>query len=560
MLLPNSFAVFVQSTTARPYLPQVKGITDNTEYTDSFGLGGVYNQDTDELRITVGQRLPGLDFTTVVSGTLGVYRVCDSGADVLLQEVELDPEYLKKPKNQIYWEIILRPDVDYSELMLACTLSSASTSISTWTPVDYEARTKEVSYFTERFRTSLDVLTEHQPYTMVVTDLTDTTILDLDLRNSAPVITGDGTLAYSGGGNRYLLDSEYNGVKQLVNQEPWGLDCTCFIETQAKNYLADPELMTQSYAVTTSSAMSTVKKTLELPAFADYQALTYSVSSPLDMDSTWEWSTLPSTCVNATLTGSLYFEYTSTSNLIVEVGLRITDTTTRETISVLNTSELKSLALVAVTDPVSIPSNDPRTVVLFVRVRNISPGDRFECVMAMPQIENTATSTSRIIGQQTRSADTLTWTPTVSDYNDAYGTFTCSVYPAWEGNPKGLGDQYLFDTRDVNGEAGFWCAVLANGVLEFGVCPDILSEQYVVRSASPIPAVFNSVLKIQASFDNNTLVLMCNDSVVGRQVFITSILAPDILSIRIGRHYSNTHVFNGEYQAFNLSSTPIEGI
>lgn len=559
MLLPNSFGIFVQSTTARPFMNQIKNVTDNMVLSDIFGLGGVYNKDTDELHITIGQR-PGLDFSTITSGALGLYRVCDTTSDELLLEVALDTELLKRTKTLCYWELVVHPSVEYNEIMLACTLNTATQSYSSWTPLDYEARTKEVNYFTERFRTSQDVLVEKQPYTMVVTDKTDTTVLSLDFRNQAPVIAGDGTLFYSGGGNRYLLDKEFVGTLQTTNQEPWNLDCLCFVENTARNYVADPKLLSGTHVVTTSSSMSSVEKQLDIPSYDTYRALAYSVSSPLGIDSTWEWATPWSSSVVQTHTGSLYIEYSSTSNLIVELGLRIRDQAlvVRETKTVLNTSEIDSLCLASVTDSIASTS-DVVDVCLFLRVKNISPGDRFETIIAVPQIENTGIATSRIVGNQTRQADLVTWTQATSEYNDVYGCFDVTVFPAWEHAPTTLNDQYLFDTRDSNAEAGFWCVIKPTGSIEFGTNMDGVVDQHVIAS-TPIDFVYNSELRVQAWFDTDTLMLICNNTIVGKQVFGAPFLIPDIGTIKIGRSYNDLLGFHGEMHLFNLSSTPIEGI
>lgn len=559
MLLPNSFDIYVQSTTARPFMDNIKNITSGLVLSDIFGLGGVYNADNDELHITIGQRT-GLDFSTVLSGVLGMYRVCDTTSDELLLEIELDIELLKRTKDLCYWEIVVRPSVDYREIMLACVLTTATQSYSTWTPLDHEARTKEVSYFTERFRTTQDVLVEKQPYTLTVVDKTDTEILSLDFRNQDPVVIGDGNLSYTGGGNRYLLDKEFVGTQQLLNQEPWKLDCLCFVENTAKNYVVDPKLISGTHVVTTSASMSSVEKELDVPSYPDYQALAYSVSSPLNMDSTWEWATPWSSSTTQTHTGSMYLEYASTSNLIVELGLRIRNQAlvVRESISVLNTAELGSMCMVSVTDTVS-PTIDVVDVCLFLRVRNISPGDRFETILAVPQIENTGIATSRIVGNQTRQADLVTWTRTTSDYNDVYGCFDVTVFPAWEGAPSTLQDQYLFDTRDVNAEAGFWCVIKSTGILEFGTCLDGVVDQQVVASTQPINIAYNSELRIQAWFDTDKLMLICNNNIVGNYTG-TTFLIPDIGTIKIGRSYNDTMLFNGEVNLFKLSSTPIEDI
>jgi hypothetical protein len=308
--------------------------------------------------------------------------------------------------------------------------------------------------------------------------------------------------------------------------------------------------------------MSSVQKKLDLPAFTGYTALAYSVSSPLALDSVWEWESQRVGTTNQTHTGSMYFEYTSTSNLVLEVGLRVytsTNTVIREVVETLAVDELKNLAMISITDPVSTSSSDARNISVFVRVKQICPGDHFECTLAMPQIENTSTSTSRIVGNQQRQADLITYTPASSVYDDLYGAFTCVVFPAWEGVPGGMNDQYLFDTRDANKEAGFWCAIRANGFLEFGMCVDLV-DTHVIQSASSISVEFNSRQEVKCLFDTNTMVVMLNSNVVGQQVFTQPLVIPDLNTIRIGNSWNNTLYFNGEYHLFNLSSTPIEGI
>lgn len=569
MLINDSFIVFAQGNGARPFnQTKIAGFTDSA-FSSVFGLGGILVLDTSELHVTIGQRTDAgsLDFKTITSGVLGIYRIVpDSDIDYLVQEVQLQPEMLKKPRgSQWSWEIVIKTELPPDELMLGCTLTTPVESYSTWTPVESEARTKQVNYYLERFRTSQDVPVFEQPTTRVYTESKDASddFYTLDFaKQDNPVIIGAGTLMYQGGGNRYLINADGESELQDVNQAPWTMPGHLFIEGSAWNYLTDSRLVLNKHRVNTSASMITTKQTNPWSEYLGYNALSFAVSGPSALDSSWEFETEQVQVVNTTLTGSLFGTCTNQSNrkFPVAIGLRFRNTlngpVVREAVEQLGTEQIRDLSLLSVTDHVITPTSTQYFVSVFFQVRQLSPGDRFVCDIAAPQLENTGTASSRIPSVTQRLADQVTFTPSDPLYDTLYGKFRTIIFPAYSGFPGTLGDQYLFDTRDSHGEAGFYAKHRVDGVIEFVLVGDTISDIWSCVSSTTVAFTYGESTALEFWFDTNQMTLKLNNNVIGTQTFIVDVTVPDQNIVRIGRDYTSTYYMNGEVMGFSLASDP----
>src|ERR1035437_6716113 len=569
MRLPQSFGLFVKATGARPYQdpanPEIAGLSMSSAFSTSFGLAGILNRDTTELHITIGQRtVPGsLDFTTVTGGVLGLYRTATTGADSLLQEVDLTVDLLKRPRNSpAYWEVVVKTNVEPSVLKLACTLTDTNnTSYSTWIYEADEKRSREVRYYKEPERVSVDVRYEDQPQTVQLVESGDANpvfySLDFTTAND-PDLLDSGVLTYSGGGNRYLVNADGESELQTTNQAPWLIPANTFTETAATNYFTDSPLVQSTWKLNPSVSMVTVPAVVAWSGYPGYNLIEFAVSSPVQMDSVWEWASEIATTTNQTLTGSLFWSYANQSNRMfpLVIGLRIWSgstllrTVTRE----LGSEQIPDLTLLQITDTVADTSSDPRSVQLFVQVQRLCPGDRFVAELAAPQLENGVTASSRIVSGLSREADQITYQPTAPAYDVLFGRFNCIVFPAYSGTPGPLlGDQTLFDTRDGSGEAGFWAMHRADGVMVFGLAGESSAVQWICESASVMQITDGAKLVLDFCFDVNVFVIRLNGVVIGTKNIVTNPLpVPDQTTVRIGRNYTNTNYFNGEFSAFSL--------
>lgn len=564
MLLASSFGVFVKSLGARPYLAtKIEGF-DLPDASNMFGLGGIYNEDSEELRITIGQVDGGLDFRLVDSCVLGIYRSVDAGSDYLINEVEVTAEYLKKSAGKYYWEISTRIQVPSSSVMLGAVVYSAGSQYAAWTPIESEERSKQVRYYTEKFRTSLDVLPEDQPHTVVLVtdDATPRELVRLDFHNDNPVLLGSGSLEYTGGGNRYLPTYEGIAEPQARNQKPWSMGCSLFVEAESSNILHDSELALSTWKHTGSSRIITNHGIAQLPSFPNHNALVFSVSGSSSLDAYWEFETEVVATTNTTHTASLYFQTIQRSSRVfgTEIGLRIYDankTILRETKIDLDPNSLQDLELRYVTDHVQTPSSDSRFASLYVRVRDLCPGDRFEATLAIPQIETMPTASSRIANSSVREADNVTWIPDDGTYDDTCGRFDISFYPAYSGIPGSLGDQFLFDTRDVTDEYGFYCYHNSSGFIVFGMTGETTSETWEIASSSVMHFTYGKVVTLTCWFDKNTLRIDLDSLKIMTHVFANAFSVPDIPRIRLGRDNKNSNHMNGELLSFCLSTDPL---
>lgn len=575
MYLPSSFNVFIRHPGARPYqeTPAIAGFSNDLAFSSAFGLGGVYVKDTNELHITIGQRTGGVDFTTLASGTVGVYRsILDSSTDYLIREVQLTVDLLKKPRNAPwYWELVVKTDIDPSELMLGCVLVPVTGSdITTWTAVESEERTKQVNYYSERFRTSLDVNDEAQPQPRVFIEPVDSTCdyitLDFAKQDDPVVVKDSGMLAYQGGGNRYLIDFDGESVLQQVNQAPWSLPAHLFIEHSSWNYFTDSKQALDKHRINTSASMITTKKTDTWLEYPGYLIKSFAVSSPSVVDSTWEYETEQVPVVNQTLTGSLFMSCTNQSNrkFPIVLGLRyrsvLNGVVLRETTNPPVTTQIKDLTLMSCVDPVQTPSSVVSYVSMFVQVQQLSPGDRFVLETAAPQLENSAFASSRIPSTLQRLSDTVTFQPTNTAYDVPYGVFKLTCFPAYSGIPgQALGDQYFFDTRDGSGEAGFHACHTAEGLIKFVLVGDTVTDTWVCESASVMQLVYGTQFALEFWFDTNQMTLKLNNKVIGTKTFQASFAAqvPDQVFLRIGHDMTETKFFNGEVTYFALETTPL---
>lgn len=564
MLLAQSFGLFVKSTSARPYLDsKIDGFSNDKPVSQNmFGLGGIYVEDTGELRVTIGNTDSGVDFRVLDSGVLGIYRTTDTGSDYLAYEIELDPELLKKSKEYgYYWEIISKPQFPASEIMLGCSLVSGQNTYSMWNPAESEERSRHVNYYRERYRTTVDVLPERDipEFVLVENEHVMRTIVDLNFRTDSPVISGSGNLSYNGGGNRYLFNSEGVAELQTPHQSPWSIPASMFIESESKNVLFDSGLHRGFWKYSSSSPMVVNQQFTGLESFPAHRAVTYSVSSPAAMDSYWEWESELAESTTRTHTASLFWQCTFRSDRYFRqrIGLRVYDTSSvliRDVFVDIDPTRVEDLGMHYVSDFVSSPSSTPVKVSVYVRVQDMCPGDRFECVIALPQIETSGTASSRIDDGKTRLADNVNWIPDVPDYDDVCGRFDITVYPAYDGIPGGAGDQYLLDTRDSNGDSGFWFLHRWDGVLEFGIQGDGGYKTWILESSSVMQFSYGREFVLTLWFDTNTMRMDTNGIMSGIHVFNTVLEIPDTPLFRIGRRYDNTSYFNGEISRFSMST------
>lgn len=565
MLLPPQFRVFVISLGARPYQAKsIPGFSEQLEFSTAYGLSGIYQEDTGELHIQIGQRQDQLDLSTVVTGTVGVYRsVPDKETDYLIQEITLSPDLLKTTTPRS-WSVIVRTEVPASELVIGCILTTADSYAASWAAVEAEAWTKHVQLYRERFRTSQDVLPENQSQTIIFTESDSDKYVDLDftLPDNPVRVQGQGVLTYTGGGNRYLPGQDGTVLQQL-NQAPWLLNASTFLEPGSSQYLTDPEQTKNLHRINTGVAMSTTKRTSTWD-YPGYNELTFTVSGALGLDSYWEWESESVPVPMQTLTGSAFVSVTTPAQDRVfdtVFGVRVRSnagqgSVVSETVSLAWTgSALTEAQLLQVQRQELNQSATTQYLSCFIRVSSISPGDRVQVTVAAPQLEPGTCASSRTRSGQVRVQDRIVFTPTQSLYDYEYAVFEMTAYPAYSGTPTTT--QCLFDTRDSNGRNGVYAKHLLSGTLVCCVVDDD-GNTYQVESASVYQLVYGTRYRFRFWFDTNHAGIRVNDAVVGTKTFAEPVPMPDFPVLVIGSSYLYAESFTGELEAFSLQAEPTQ--
>lgn len=600
MVLPSSLGVFVRTTQATLYNivqdPVVSA--DTSTYigtsTNSFGLGGVWNPNTEELTITIAALDGGTDFGSVVSGTVGIYRILDAASDYLVTEVALSTQMLlPQPVDTSLkmWTIHCGLEIPPDEQTIACTLTlSDNTVVTEWCLVATSELSQAVRHYIEQFRPSLDALDTHEERfeipEQVVEEDTDviSTMLKFDFTqpDDAIQVVGDATITYAGGGNRYLpgqdIDTsttdETSYSLQTTGVAPWTIPARLFMEGTAHNYISDPKQALGLWSIDNKSSVTTIPEIFSVPAMPGYNAHVFAVSGSLTPNNTWEYKSesVPLSKILATasttvpLTGSVLLE-TTTDNLgntagtihnklNYMLGLRYSNAAGAvvHEVTVDLVDGMPVLGIAAITDTASLGTTIQTyptavAVCLFLKISEVYPGDRFTVTVVAPQIEDGAIASSRITGNAVRLADSVTITSdNAGSYDAAYGLFTVTLFPSYQGIPgTAAGAQTLFDTR--NPAEGFWCRHLATGEFEFG-CIDADANQYTVTT--PVIALpTTATTTVKCWFTNNRIRCSVNGSST-TQALITDLVVPDMPSIRLGRNASDTENFNGELTDFLL--------
>ena len=609
MILPSSLGVFVRTTQAKLYnmvQEQASATTTTTAVdastsigtgSDSFGLGGVWNPNTEELTITIAALDEGIDFGSVVSGTVGIYRILDAASDYLVTEIALSTQLLlAQPVNTSLkmWTVRCGLEIPPDEQSIACTLTLSDSTVTTaWCLVVTSELSQVVRHYVEQFRPSLDALDTHEERfeipEQVVEEDTDaiSTMLKFDFTQSddAVQVIGDATITYAGGGNRYLpgqdsdtadtsdvSDTSYS--LQTTGIAPWTIPARLFMECAAHNYISDPKQALGLWSIDNKSSITTIPEVFSVPAMPGYNAHVFAVSGSLTPNNTWEYKSelvplskfVATASTNAPITGSVLLE-TTTDNLgntagtihnklTYTLGLRYSDTVgsvLHETVvdlvdgmsvlGIASITDISSVATTMQTYPTAV------SVCLFIRISEVYPGDRFTVTIVAPQLEDGAIASSRITGNAVRLADSVTvMSDSAGSYDAAYGLFTVVLFPSYQGIPGiAAGAQTLFDTR--NPTEGFWCKQLATGAFEFG-CVDADSNTYLVTTPV-ISLPTTSTTTVKCWFTNNRLRCSVNNSDT-TQALTTDLVVPDMPSIRLGRNALDSENFNGELTSFLL--------
>lgn len=508
--------------------------TQDPESTPEFGVSGVISGETQELVVTIGQLASGLQFSTIASGFLGIYLV-QSGTrqDYLMRTVSFDRDMVVGDHIEV--RVNKLPDTEI--LIVAATLElTANTSISTWALVardgtEPKALESVLAFVKPRQEIGQERWQEPETRAVISQQCSGTSTLDFTSREPCD----QGSLAYQGGGNRYLF-ADTKSVLQPVNTTPWELHASCFVEPAATQLVLDPGLVSHNWVTTPDIAVVT-ENSMPLSGFDTAQMLRYVIQQTRNPNSTWEWQT-PVTVSAGKHTFSVYAQIDTEAayKCVYEIGVRI------GTIEIVSEIQAGAWTLRSVTG--ELPAGQG---VAFIRVSRLYRNNRVVLQFGLPQLEANWVATSRVTSDRQR--DFVIYTPEDVAY-PTNGAITFRWYPGYTGAP--VEDVTLFDSRSQDiveaGTNGWYLKHWASGDLVFASV-DQHGLEHSVSHAWQATIGLDTVIKCY--YASNEMSVYINDVLLASAT--TAVVVPAVvLPVRLGHDYTETLWMVGELLEFTL--------
>jgi hypothetical protein len=616
-LLPNSLGVFIRSTQAK-LAGQVNiaagtgTVTDTVPDTRLFGIGAVYNSDTQCLDVDVAELVDRIGFGPAVcqQAVIGIYCVLDISSDYLIAEAVVTPDMLKMQpgsKSLKMWStrFNLPEDVLESDLVVVGSVTritgpDSTDTVSVSCPVAVLDRTSTVHRYLEHYRPQVDASDPHEEIDEVpeyeFTEHTDSesTVFDIDFTqvNGNVVVGGDAVVAYSGGGLR-LIPLQETGIRdgdfdiQDVNAAPWLSGYKTLCESRSRNGISDPQQSSVRYTVgsVTASAIQTVQQSFDVDAFPGFIARAFAISGSLAINNTWQYESesaplsgfdpsagflIGSALIQTGIANTASVSGGNRNRLTISVGVRLRDQANNvigDTFTDygeldafagfdIGSHELGATASVLAHNPGAAYAS------LLIRVHGVCPGDRCTVTVLAPQIEDGGVAGSRFTGAGSRAPDSITITsPETMDFNSPYGMFTMSATPSYQGAPS-YGRQTWFDSRQTMSGPGFYVEHRQTKEFVFG-CID--SDGIVTESVLPdIKLVPGVPVQAQLAFNNAVVrgTLIQGDMHASLTATTTNpdgIVVPDMPVICLGSSTAfPAYHFDGEVARFALELRSLE--
>ncbi len=334
--------------------------------------------------------------------------------------------------------------------------------------------------------------------------------LHLNLSLTTPLIKGTGEVGYSGGGNRYLSHTDGNIIEQDLNEKPWEIQCSTFIEEEAENLTTNNDFSNSTGDIPTgydaSSSNLFFTSSVEANSTIDTNewALRYRLSQ-------WTYPTIymsNAVAIDHTepLACSMFlgvFPQLS-DNFInlktVTLKLRFYDITD----SILGTKDVDYNAVDLLDDVfliqnialvIDYPANT-RKVSFEIVLSSFIQGDDTIIKIMLPQLVQSNAVTSFIRNDNTRQKDILTVEQS-GNLNTSIGGFVIRFTSGYDGLPTS--EKYLFDTRSPSTlQNGFLCKHRVDGVIEFTI--DVAGTTYTLVSGST-PFTSSGETEIKVTWD-----------------------------------------------------------
>lgn len=566
--LPTSLGYFVKTAGARPFSNEsIVGVSDQRQFpvpAQDFGIGALFRTQIDMLEIIVGPRTGGLDFKSIQSGTIGLYRIqAGFQTDILLRQFDFDLTSQRKDKSFRFH--MTSPGAPDEDIWVACVIT-LKTGEELFKSIDVEVDdpTRKIGAQDQRIghlADSQDVSWEHKKPTPIVvralTDLAETPALRVDFESPQVIQYDTGDLYYSGGGNRFLTGSEAV-VYQEEDEAPWDLSADVYMESRSLNLLPHAG-MNANYGTWEAPDEPVVVETREVfDAFgASYRIAYFSISSAKKINSSWFWKSDTVDFDGNTITGSAFLYAASddykrlTFDLVLQV-LTTSGSVLYEVAKPIDYLELQGMSVHEVNwyKQQNLPPVVGK-VRLCLRVTDLNPGDRVIVGIAFPQIEYAKTASTRMPSGGVRQRDQLTYTPSDEYPNEmTYGGFTIAWVPLYEGIPDPTDNQVLFDSRDDNGRNGITLMHRRDGLFVARLV-DSTGTFAEVSSASTIPLIEGETYETTVYWD--CMVRQLRIDINGSPLVQRSFNAfPNMGQVPMGRIQFGTSYLEQERPSFKI--------
>lgn len=546
-MLPDSLGDFVTSIGANVYVPNIRHDSEAVNLNAEFGLGAFYNGEVDTVSAIVGPRSVDLGGVT---GEVGLYRVLDTRTDLRLRSIEFDASMRRKDGSFIIG--FANTGEDRNLFVLAHLVLPSGKAMYSLAPVLASSERKPViepvfKPVVSNRQDGTDPVDGIVNISVVINEAEMHDVLHLDFSSPEPVRYGDATVAYAGGGNRYLV-TDTGPLLQPIDLAPWTAEAQTMIEPAGGNVFGGCALQTPAYKYDDKLVVSISDMTLAgfTETFKSIRGVNVNQRT-----TSWEFVFDAVSCSGESLSGSAFVEFAPQVEATCRIGLRMFDgagnplrdvfaPVPQSALNVYGVSWVKAASAAAI----------PGTVSIVIRVDGIGPGETVNIVTGFPQIENNTSISTRSTG--VKAADVVTCTPAYT-MDPSYGRFDITLTPNYEGLPGAYGPQIFFDTRDAQGLNGFYLGHQPTGLLEFG-CADSTGAVFV-RSASAIQ--LSGKTKITCFWDEaNRNMRIDVDGSIAVDKNLNAITLPDNLNvIRFGTRYSSENRGSFQLHEFTHAQT-----
>lgn len=401
--------------------------------------------------------------------------------------------------------------------------------------------------------------------------------LHVDLTTDPSLLVGEGSIQYSGGGNRLLasLNDDGSFVLQPVDTLPSTIGAYTMIEDAGTNLLDNSNFLSTvttpgmnftvptGWTVTSSASVTTFASVVDPDSVLNMFEVRAIGSGPYTgakhVDIAYDETVSIVGPVTFSVLGRVSFTEGAYAD-IPETGVKVdtfdlvvsfrdvADDEISQQVVTYAPTDLNGETFVLLRNAVPAPPAGTVGVRVSVRVQSIEASDDIKIFLMAPQVEPGSIATSRIIGATAptvRAADVLLL-PQAGNLELRRGSIVLDVAAAYSGTPPA--DACLFDTR-TTAQNGFALYHLMNGKLRFIVAGATTTK--TLESAA-VTFGFGEAHSVAVSWHANLMAIALDGDELVRDE--TTVLLPQVLgeSIVLFNSETGTERFIGQLTTFRI--------